>query len=554
MGQLLIQQTLNRVGIDGTLQFTRTLTSAVTTAWGVDWDEVYIARDLMQNFFDANREQLEAVLVRNEGSDVVITAPAPFNLERLFYLGSEKGDNDIGQYGEGFKVAATCLLRDHEVTPIAASGGNVVVLRVADRVVPDTRMFPVEYDFYHSNREVPGTVLVLPGCSGKLVKALKEGLTHFFYEKNPLLGAKRWSKDGDQFSIYDSTDSRGHVFYRKLKRGEIDGIPVVLVIDKQYQGIERKISRDRDRNAFGEEIMTLFYNHFARYGLKWETDGQRAVVVAAQSCWERGHPLLREIAESAAYRDPWPLALASEVFGDKYYARSSRPSDMTVQLEIDRLERHWRDEGKSLVPGYFREFGVLNAEDEICRVQEKAAQESKETNQRRPTTAEREAIRLLSGVLRDLAPEVMAVFDRGTTSYIVARTEVVLGQLKSGRSYSSREVFLGESVFVHDFPEALATFLHEHAHIFGYDASRGLTDALTRLLEMVVRYRRDLDPYEARWDEARAAVRRERAEAGTGRKAQDVKDWLAKLDEDELRQLVADLPPVLLEKWRSNRT
>lgn len=551
MQQHIIQQILNRSGITGTLHFSRTLTSAVTTAWGVDWDEVYIARDLMQNFFDANRERLEAVLARNEGTDVLITAPTPFNLERLFFLGSEKGGNDVGQYGEGFKVAATCLLRDHAVTPIAVSGWDVVALRVADRTVADTQLYPVEYDFYRNDREVSGTVLILPGCSGKLVKALAEGLTHFFHDKNPLLGDKRWSDYRNEFSLYDSTNGHGHVFYRKLKRGEIEGVPVVLVIDKQYQTIERKISKDRDRNAFGDEVMKLFYKCFARYGIKYENAGQRVIVMAAQSCWEKGHPLLSEMAESKGYHNTWPPALARDVFGEKYYARSGR--DLTVQLEIDRLERLWRDEGKVSVPGYFRKFGVLNAEDEIRRVQEKAIEESKKNNQGKPTTAEHHSIRLLSGVLQELAPEVIAVFNKGTTSYTVARTEVVLGQLKSGRSYRSREIFLAESVFISDFPEALATFLHEHAHIFGYDGSRGFTDALTALLETVVRCRHGLDQYEAGWENARASVQRERAESETSGEAKGLNDWLSVMDENKLRELLSRLPPVVLKKLRDNR-
>lgn len=73
----------------------------------VDWNEEFIARDLMQNFFDANRERLDQVCVDAVGATVSVTAPASFALERLFYLGSEKGDDDVGQYGEGFKVAAT---------------------------------------------------------------------------------------------------------------------------------------------------------------------------------------------------------------------------------------------------------------------------------------------------------------------------------------------------------------------------------------------------------------------------------------------------------------
>ena len=59
-------------GSRGQPRFLKTLTSSVTTAWGVDWDEVYIARDLMQNFFDANRGRVSEIRVDANGWDVVI--------------------------------------------------------------------------------------------------------------------------------------------------------------------------------------------------------------------------------------------------------------------------------------------------------------------------------------------------------------------------------------------------------------------------------------------------------------------------------------------------
>ncbi len=111
----------------------RTVESAVTTAWGVSWNEMQIARDLLQNFYDANRNDLQAVEVALHDCDVRITGPASFDLERLFYLGSEKTSDDVGQYGEGFKAAATCLLRDHGVTPIAISGATLVPCSIEQR-------------------------------------------------------------------------------------------------------------------------------------------------------------------------------------------------------------------------------------------------------------------------------------------------------------------------------------------------------------------------------------------------------------------------------------
>lgn len=542
-----VEEALRQWGIRTRLRHTQTLTSAVTTAWGVQWDEAFIARDLMQNVFDGNRACLDAVLVTTQGADVAVTAPTPFNLERLFYLGSEKGEGDVGQYGEGFKAAAINLLRDHGVTPITASGREVVCLRVAEQAVADTKLYPVKYDFYQSDHEVPGALLILQGCSGKLATAVSQGLSHFFYETNPLLGPKRWSINGGAFAIYDSTDSKGHIFYRKLKRGEIEGVPLVLVIDKSYKALEQKISKDRDRNAFGEEVMKLFYSHFARYGLQSASTGQRIIVEAAKPHWERGNLLLSVIA---SYNSAWSATMAQAVFGDNYYARSSRSADVAEQLEIERLERGWHEEGKVALPGYFRQFGVRNVPDEMRGQRARALEEERKRNRRAPTTAELESIRLLSQVLRELAPEVIAVFDKGSTTYTVAKSDTVLGALRSGRGYRSREVFLAEQVFTADFPEALAVFLHEHSHIFGYDGSRGFTDALTALLETVVRHRHDLDDYDKEWKRAREAVCCERQAGRSDSEAEDIATWLATLDEAALRQLLGGMPQVWLRKLR----
>jgi hypothetical protein len=545
------------------LHYTKTLTSAVTTAWGVNWDEVYIARDVMQNFFDANHQCLDEVKVAHFGSsqarrDVAISAPNPFNLERLFYLGSEKSDDDIGQYGEGFKVAATCLLRDHNISPIAISGQDVVCLRVAENSIADTQLYPVEYDFYRSEQSFAGTSLLLPGCSNKLAQALAQGLAHFFYETNPLIGEKLWMSQDGQFSIYASRERNGHIFYRKLKRGEIEALPIILVIEKCFERIEKKISKDRDRNAFGEEMMKLFYNHFARYGLKHSSDGQRVVVESARDIWAKGHPLLSEIAEAQPHYGHWSRKDAELVFGDQYYARSNLTHhysryvhhNFSDQIEIESIEKEWRNQGKIAVPGYFSHFGVISAIAHLEETRQKAMQEDMRKNRRAPTAAEIEAIHLLRRIFNELAPDVLGFFDRAETTYTVAGTDTLLGALKSERHYQSREVFLAEKVFLADFPDALAIFIHEHTHIFGHDGSRSFSDALTNLFAEVVRFRHFLDTYEADWFAARERVMRERQQTFNGNDQDQIQAWLETLDNETLRELMSSLPAGLLNKLR----
>ena len=107
------------------------------------------------------------------------------------------------------------------------------------------------------------------------------------------------------------------------------------------------------------------------------------------------------------------------------------------------------------------------------------------------------------------------MFARKACRYTVGHNETLLGELRRGRGYRSTEVYLDQRVFVHDLGHAAATFLHEHAHIFGWDGSRGFTDALTELLETVIRERRQLADHERPWAEAAEAVRRERQAAGS---------------------------------------
>jgi len=534
--------------IFGPNAFVQTLRSAVTTAWGVNWNEELIARDLMQNFFDANRERLGEVRVRPEGRNVVIEAPAEFNLQRLFYLGSEKSGEDIGQYGEGFKAAALCLLRDQKASVYAGSGRSAMQMRIAERAVDETALYPLEYDFYTLQTPVQGTRLVIEGCSSKLVTALQVGMNHFLHEANPLLGARLWHSWDDGFSLYESTDKHGHVFYRKLKRGEFEGIPVVLVINKQYQLIEKKVSKDRDRNAFGDEVMRIFFDHYARHAAGKSRDAARAILVRAREVWERGHPLLSEIADAVRYHH-WSELEAKDIFGDQYFARST--SDNPAEgMQIERMERLWKEEGRHCLPQYFACFGVISARRHMEKQAEKARDEAMREGRRRPTKAERDALALLTSVLESLAPSIAKVFQHAKTSYTVAKTDTLVGELRKGRDYRSQEVFLTEGLFAGEFSRAVAVFLHEHAHIFGYDGSRGFSDALTELLETTIRARSTLDAYEGRWREVQALVLAERGSGGTSGEF-PLLDWLNGKTREELLQLLAVAPRGYLEQCRN---
>jgi hypothetical protein len=537
---------LGRFGFGG-LQHEKTVVSSVTTSWGVEWDEELVARDLMQNFFDANRDQVSEIKVTTAGGTVTVSAPSYYDLERLYFLGSEKGPDDVGQYGEGFKAAATCVLRSGTAFLAAASGRKVLRIRVDNQPAGGTHLYPLVYDFFTSPQQIPGNRLIIGGATARLARAMEHGLTNFFYDRNPLIGQEELAEYDRSFVVYRSRTSDGHIFYRNLKRGEIPGIPLVLVLNKKYNRIEKKIRSDRDRNAFGEEMRNVLYSVWAQYFFTGNPARQRVVVEAARPCWERGegHPLLAEIAR----RTRWPATSSApgwqRVFADRYFSRSTA-KDPAESLRYQTVERQWEKDGRRALPGYFTAFGVPSAAAYLAEQEERAQQEAARNGQHVPSPAEQSGIALLAKVVRGLAPEIMSVFDKGRTSYTVAKTEALLGQLKKGRGYRSREVFLAEAVFESDFSRALAVFLHEHAHIFGHDGSRGFTDALTELLENVVRFRDSLGVQESKWETIRSAVAQERRARGQAREI-PAGELLEAMNESELRRLLQQLPPTALD-------
>jgi hypothetical protein len=520
--------------------FVRTAESSVTTAWGVHWNEMQIARDVLQNFYDANNHQLEKVTVTMHQSDVRIAAPAEFKLERLFYLGSEKTSDDIGQYGEGFKAAAVCLLRDHGVTPIAISGANMVLVRLSPTAVDETRLQPLLYDFYKVSPACEGAIILLPGCSPVLARELQHGMAHFFFEQNPLLGPQRWQSWDQQYALHESKTSDGYIFYRRLKRATIAGIPVVLIIHKASARIDKKVHQDRDRNAFEDAVLELCYDVFTKQAASSEIVVQ-TILGASTHLWERGHTLLSKLAHH--WRRDTGNPKTKALFGNRYYA-SSHAVTGVAQLEYEGIEAGWKIEGRRQLPAYFTAFGVPSAQSHIKQRMDQATREQ-QRKERSPTRAEQRSMDVLNRALGDLAPVLTTHFRTKRVRYGVADTEAILGALKTGRGYQSIDVFLAASVFIEDFAHALAIFLHEHAHIYGYDGSRGFTDALTELIEATIRHRRSLDAYENDWQSARMEVRTERGTVGLSVEKR-IGEQLQTFDRDALIQLLERVPGFVL--------
>lgn len=529
---------LKKFGLGDKFSRKTRLESNVTTAWGVDWDELYIARDLLQNFYDANKDNVDQIIIeRLADNTIIITGANRFNLKKLFYLGSEKTSEDVGKYGEGFKAAAVCLLRDYNISPIAVSGSDIYVIHLSESAVPGTKMYPLVYDYYVSNFSTPGTKLILENCSPLLAETLQQGLSSFFFTKNhPIVGEFVARINQGNIKVYQSKNGEGYIYFEKLLRAELGkDLPLVFVFNYPYVDIKRKIGRDRDRRTFSTPSdLKVFYSKmdFEGYQVK------KILEITKPSLWGKGkgHEIFRHMSG-------WRIEEETKtLFGDKYFAKSStsKLDNLIKQAKIEELEENWKLQGRICLPSYFHEFGVISAKSYLEDIDKKAKEEERIREQRKPTPAELKGIQLCAEIMDLVAPEVKYVFDRSQTVYTIGETESVLGELKDGRSYHSREVYLAAKIFTTDFAEFFSIYIHEHVHIFGHDGSRGFTDSLTRIIESIITYRNRFDSYQRKWEEIREEVLLERSTDKF--QSHDFLTLIDQLSNSSLRNLVREMP------------
>ena len=270
--------------------------------------------------FDANRGRLDEIEVKVQGSLTHVFVPATMDLDAAFFLGSNKSadDGDIGQFGEGLKVASLCLLRDFDAGIVMASGDMAVQFTIADQANTQG-LRPLEYRYYRlpKNREIDGTLLVIENSSEALQESFVNAQSHFWSSDHPQIG--QWIA-GDMDSIYmcETSDGQpGGILYRRLKRADLD-IPILISVDRPYKTIDKMTARDRDRNIFGSDLIETFLRLVCKSGM---IRGVQAYVRILQLCeehWASGHPLLRHLLSSKTLR-------GVTIFGDdKYYSKMGR--------------------------------------------------------------------------------------------------------------------------------------------------------------------------------------------------------------------------------------
>ena len=161
----------------------------------VNWSRYKVLRDLVQNFYDAVGCQewhkrfsysLESNLLCLKVKDV------GFSYDWLIPIGASTKRKEAGKYagffGEGFKIASLCAIRDYDWNIKMASRNWELQVIVKDIVIDGIKTASLAYSLSECSQAHKDTVLTLSPFSERHI--LESVLLSFFYPKNPLFGKK----------------------------------------------------------------------------------------------------------------------------------------------------------------------------------------------------------------------------------------------------------------------------------------------------------------------------------------------------------------------------
>ena len=132
----------------------KSIESSVTTSWGEEiWDHEKISRDILQNARDgvvSAKMDINQIKISTDDDQIKVYAPNEYCLEKLYYIGSSKTeqDNMIGAHGEGVKKCLSDMARMGITNPIMISGDQCLIVSVGKEVPGTDGLRALVYNYF----------------------------------------------------------------------------------------------------------------------------------------------------------------------------------------------------------------------------------------------------------------------------------------------------------------------------------------------------------------------------------------------------------------------
>jgi len=506
----------------------KTISLNIMMTYPVRWRKQQVLRDIAQNFYDdaglsefGEKFKTDFNPVERE---ITLSMPSEgFSYEWLMHMGASTKQGETGKFagffGEGFKVASLCALRDHGWTIRMRSRDWSLEVVALDMDIDGKPLQQLAYQLADGLEPSLETTLIIGNASEEDAKLLDDVVLGFYYIGNPLLGKCIFKNE--YVAIYERSNIPKPTHFPSGLKVSGDGIvfigfqaraafPCPLVVcNHRFKTPERErydiyfgtildVMMDMVDSMDGAAcsyILEALEKHWYDY-----PDSQSDV-----DCW---YSLIRKLIRRIAYYER-----TSEVMDDFI----SRHPDLVVCEQPTNIHMRnqktqaltWRKlhlPESRLVQDSFSMFGY----ETLVKLCEEAGGYNVT---RHADPEESELLNLLRRATRAIFDDFMGNYPPcliiendsavvGGMAYMLKirkkqcnshgyKIRYVLGQIEIKKSLLAKEKFAG----------AFATYVHELCHCFGGDASAAFSLALTTAMAIVAANSESIQNYNREWQE-----------------------------------------------------
>lgn len=490
----------------------------------VKWSRYKVLRDLLQNFYDAvgfRAWQERFSYSHQDGALYLRAEDVGFSYDWLVPIGASTKRERTGEYagffGEGFKIASLCAVRDHNWQIEMASRDWELQVVIKDTTIDGRKLPALAYRLWKRPRPRDDTVLALYPFSDTDV--LESALASFFYPENPLFGDEIWSDASAAVfhrsprpkpcSFPETYDDHGAgIIYAGYQALGSFSFPLVIA-QHDFR------LHDRERNSFYRmdvvkvieqvsrrvpaccafEMLEVFKGRWYSYPRKrYDFD-----------CW---YPIIRSLtgrlAEDCGQQRRWREKYPKLLIAGQVKRRDLADFNRRRQA-LDWLRG--QPPGYRLVQDGFARLGYPRLE-EVCE------QDGGFLRVREPNRGEDARIGLLESLVEKILPGFFGEgqlppcrvidSDRGVWRGMANCIRLAKGQTTPwGLRIHYRLPYVALKASLLDqggLHTALSTYLHELAHVFGGDQSGRFSNALTEILQRTLCHQHEIQRVAMQWE------------------------------------------------------
>ena len=435
----------------------------IMESYDVKWSFEKAARDIWQNFFDANEQTLDGikskVTIENGTATIRLEGAQDYDWKELVHIGAtnkEDAERSAGGFGEGAKILAFILLRDHSVREIKFISRNWEVQYYLADVPEESYTKKVRGLYVKKSKHEPIEGNVFEIVSDKVIAQREfadlEKARELFYSKgNPDFQKPNFDDHNrGGFKIQPLSTSypytgMGHFYmagqrinYQSRDKWEtVEGVNIWTW--------KKVLTNDRDRGLITQDEMKKRVIPFVIEGMK--KDEQTQAVYDFKPYWDKGR------TDDVAYQLQEKIvdALASQ--GVQLKFEPTYLSDDVNYFSRNRwIAEALGQKGYTICHNFLAKVGMKKVTERFKELQEHIRLEV--------TSSEKQRISLLQQAAREMGVDVADVKDVWVFG---AENEknIFHGQFNDMFYWLARELLRAS------FFDALHTYMHEVAHKSG---------------------------------------------------------------------------------------